>query len=90
MTGRTSIALPDSLASDLKAHKREDQTWPAFVREDVLPALEGDTDVFETIDDLEATVEELETTIPERTVDELKEIRWQSGEPPADDERSTE
>ena len=44
MTDRTSIALPDALADDLAAHKRDDQTWPAFVRETVLPALEGDDD----------------------------------------------
>jgi len=44
MTDRTSIALPDGLADDLARYKRDDQTWPAFIRETVLPALEADED----------------------------------------------
>jgi hypothetical protein len=55
MTDRTSVALPDPLADDLKSHKREDQTWPAFVREDVLSALEGETDTVNA-DDLAARI----------------------------------
>jgi len=42
MTDRTSIALPDALADDLEAYKRDSQTWPAFIRETVLPALDAD------------------------------------------------
>jgi hypothetical protein len=45
MADRISIKLPESLADDLAEHKREDQTWPAFVREDVLPALEDEDEL---------------------------------------------
>jgi len=75
MTDRLTIKLPTSLADDLESHKREDQTWPAFVREDVLPALEDDNGGPETIAALEATIEELKTTIPKRTADELERRR---------------
>jgi len=50
MTDRTSIALPDALADDLAEHKRDDQTWPAFVRETVLPALAEQGDASDAID----------------------------------------
>jgi len=63
MTNRKTIKLPESLADDLEAHKAESQTWPAFVREDVLPALEGDaggtdTDVAERLDRIESAAKE--------------------------------
>jgi len=63
MTGRRTIKLPEPLATDLEAHKDESQTWPAFIREDVLPALEGDgggtgTDVAERLDRIESAAKE--------------------------------
>jgi hypothetical protein len=72
MTDRHTIKLPESLAADLQSHKREDQTWPAFVREDVLPALERDNAVTtdELLRALDATIDEIEgsvETVEERT-----------------------
>jgi len=63
MTDRKTIKLPEPLATDLEAHKDESQTWPAFIREDVLPALEGDgggrgTDVAERLDRIESAAKE--------------------------------
>jgi len=82
MTNRKTIKLPESLADDLEAHKREDQTWPAFIREDVLPALErgGDgtgTDVAERLDRIESAAREATSAAQsaENAVDELAEGR---------------
>jgi len=80
VTDRRTIKLPESLATDLEAHKDESQTWPAFVREDVLPALERDgggtdTDVAKRLDRIESAAREATSAAQsaEKAINEVTE-----------------
>jgi len=85
MTEWTTIRVEQSAKEAADERKPDGMTWSEFIA-----AEEHDPAGIDPEAVADHVAAELREELLGAVVDELKEIRWQSGEPPADDERSTE
>jgi hypothetical protein len=81
---RRTISIPADLHERLDEYRPEDMSWPAFVREVVLPALEGDaveimvdgelsSDVVDRLETIEGKIDDTRSQLPAATAQELED-----------------
>jgi hypothetical protein len=81
---RSTISIPNELHEQLDEYRPEDMSWPAFVADVVLPALEGDHvevtvegglegDLLDRLETIEGKIDDNRSQIPPATAREVED-----------------